>query len=509
MRRALTAEQSRAVEESAVARAGVSLGSLMDAAGAALAREVARRVPEGAIVVLAGPGNNGGDGWAAATELHAAGRSVRVFAMRSPAQLSGPAAEAAARAVAAGVPWAAPDAAPTAADLADAACVVDALLGTGATLPLRDALPAWCAAVNASGAYVVAADQPTGVDTDTGAAVPSAVMADCTVAFTEITRALVLFPAAMYAGEVVVADIGIPAELADVTDAPEIWTAGEYASLLPVPSPETHKNARGRLLVIAGSTHFPGAAVLAARGAMRMGAGYVTLAVPEPVVSLAQAHLVAAPVVGLPGSGGKTFSSAAAAVAIDLAGEYDAVLLGPGITVADGAAAMARKIASALRKPLVIDADGLNAFVDAVHLLEERHAPTVLTPHPGELARLLGVGVSDVQADRVSSSARFAGPARTVVLKGAGTVTSGGSRQIINTSGTPALATAGTGDVLAGMVAALLAQGLTPLEAGAVGAYVHGRAGEAAAAALTPVCVTAEDVPDYIPVAVGELLEAR
>lgn len=239
---------------------------------------------------------------------------------------------------------------------------------------------------------------------------------------------------------------------------------------------------------------------------MRAGAGYVTLAVPEPVVPVAQAHLLAAPVVGLPSARSRTFSSAAITPLLELAADYDAVVLGPGLTLADGAVAMVRGLVAKLQKPLVIDADGLNALVDAHSLLEQRIAPTVLTPHPGELARLLGVSSAEVQADRVSSSARLAEGDRTVVLKGAGTVVSAERRQVIITAGTPALATAGTGDVLAGIIGALVAQGLSGFDAGALGAHLHGRAGEAAAAELTPMCVTAEDLPEYVPTAYAELL---
>jgi hydroxyethylthiazole kinase-like uncharacterized protein yjeF len=237
-----------------------------------------------------------------------------------------------------------------------------------------------------------------------------------------------------------------------------------------------------------------------------MGAGYVALAVPESVVATAQSHLVSSPVVGLPESRGKVFAARALDSALDIARDYDAVVVGPGLTLADGAAAMGRGLAAQLDRPLVIDADGLNALMDATELLHARTAPTVITPHPGELSRLLGMSVSDVQADRVSSATRLADGLVACVLKGAGTVIAGDGRTVINTSGTPALATAGTGDVLAGMVGALLAQGLDALPAAALGAYVHGRAGEAAGADLTPVSVTASDVPEYIPVAVGELL---
>jgi NAD(P)H-hydrate epimerase len=507
MLRALTAEQAQAMESRAVSVAGVSLMQLMRNAGEVVAREAAERVPEGRIVVLAGPGNNGGDGWIAARTLHASGREVQVLGLRPPEQLSGEAAKAADEAVRAGVEWDAPADASIAGRLSEATVVIDALLGTGAKPPLRDPVSAWCAAANESGAYIVSVDVPTGVDSDGGWFSADAVEADLTVTFTAPKRGVVVYPSAAYAGEVLVADIGIPPEFADVDGAPEVWTERDYAALLPRPSIDAHKNERGRVLVVAGSGHFPGAAVLAARGAMRAGAGYVTLAVPDPVVQTAQSHLLAAPVVGLPSARTRALSSNAAAVILELSADYDAVVLGPGLTLADGAVATVRSVFAALNKPLVLDADGLNALIDAGDLLERRRAPVVLTPHPGELGRLLGVSASVVQGDRVFSSARLAGFNRAVVLKGAGTVVSGSNRQVIITAGTPALATAGTGDVLAGVIGTLLAQGLAPLEAGALGAHLHARAGEEAAARLTPLCVTAEDVPEHLPYAVASLLD--
>lgn len=508
MLRALSSEQSRAIEARAVAETGAKIESLMRSAGAAVAEELALRVPSGDVLVLVGPGNNGADGWIAARDLAAAGRKVRVLSVRDPAAAGTLAGDAAREAIAAGVPWRVASEAPSADELAGASAIVDGLLGIGAALPLREPLPAWCEAVNASGTYVLSIDVPTGVDSDSGAASSVAIQADCTVTFTAPKLGVVLYPGAGCAGEIVVAEIGIDPQIADIADAPEVWVPEEYAALLPLPAIDAHKNERGRVLVVGGSGTFPGAAILAARGAMRAGAGYVTLAVPEPIVAVAQAHLLAVPVVGLPAGGGKTFSSAAAAVALDLAQDYDAVVLGPGMTLADGAAATARSLVASLRKPLVIDADGLNALVDALEIVEARTAPTVLTPHPGELARLLRSSAELVQRDRVVASARLAGPARAVVLKGAGTIVSIDDRQVINTSGSPALATAGSGDVLSGVIGAFLAQGLDPLHAGALGAYVHGRAGEAAAAELTPLAVTAEDLPGYLSSAFAELLQS-
>jgi NAD(P)H-hydrate epimerase len=464
-------------------------------------------VPQGDVIVLAGRGNNGGDGWVAARDLHEAGRDVIVLSFAEPGSLQGSAGDAARDAIAAGVRWRQADDVPGSADLTDAAAIVDALLGTGSVGPLRPPMVAWVEAANCAGAYIVSVDLPSGVDTDTGVVAGVAVRADCTVTFTSLKRGLVLHPGAGFAGDIVIADIGISAQTPEASGATEVWSADEYACLLPRPRPDAHKNDRGRVLVIAGSAVYPGAAVLAARGAQRAGAGYVTLAVPEAVVSIAQGHLLSIPVVGLPQGRGHALSSTALDKALQLARDYDAVVLGPGLTLADGAVVCARGLVAKLEVPLVLDADGLNALVDARGILEQRKAPTVLTPHPGELARLLGTNAQAVQRDRLAASGELARAQTAVVLKGAGTVVSGAQRQVVNVSGTPALATAGSGDVLSGIIGTYLAQGLSPLEAGALGAYVHGRAGEAAASALTPVCVTADDLPDYLPVVMAEMLE--
>jgi NAD(P)H-hydrate epimerase len=239
-----------------------------------------------------------------------------------------------------------------------------------------------------------------------------------------------------------------------------------------------------------------------------MGAGYVTLAVPESATAAARCHLASAVVVGMPENPSRTFASKDAERLLDLARDYDAVVLGPGLTVSRGAVVVARTLVSRLPVPLVVDADALNALVDATSLLAERQAPTLITPHPGEAGRMLCVSTDDVQANRIASARRLAMGRTVCVLKGAGTLIADASRCVVNTSGSAALATAGTGDVLAGMLGTLLAQGLAPLEAGALGAHLHGRAGEAAAEVLTPLCVRAEDVCEHVPDAVAELLSA-
>ncbi len=503
---ALTAESARAAEERTISENGVTLAELMDRAGTALAREVERRAPYGSVAVVSGRGNNGGDGWVAAGRLAAAGREVRVFTPLPPDGLAGIAGDAARSAVEAGVGIVVvgderfePDA------LAGTAAVVDALFGIGFSGEVRPPHDSWIDAINRSEAIVVSADVPSGIDASTGAVGEHAVRADVTVTFTAPKVGAIVYPGAKYAGELMVADIGIPWEFCGETGDPEVWDAEDYSSLLPRPEPDVHKNTRGRVLVVAGSGAYPGAAALTAMGAQRMGAGYVVAAVPESIAPLLQSRLASTIVMGLPENPSRTFASRVIDSVLDLAREFDACVIGPGMTVAHGAIHVTRALVDGLRVPLVIDADGLNALVETAEAIADRTAPTVITPHPGELARLLDVSTATVQADRLFYGRALSGPHLACVLKGAHTIVSGHGRQVVTLAGNPGLATAGTGDVLAGMTGALLAQGLAPLEAGALAAYLHARAGDHASAELTMLSVTAEDIPMFLPAAIREL----
>ncbi|MDP2181247.1 MAG: NAD(P)H-hydrate dehydratase [Actinomycetota bacterium] len=504
---ALTESAARRAEERAVAEVGLILEDLMRRAGAAVAREIETRVPYGAIAILAGMGNNGGDGWVAARELAARNRPTRVFTRMAPEALEGLPAIMAAEATAGGVAVSVVGDEEMEADaLVGYAVIVDAMFGIGLTGSPRQPYASWIDATNASGASVIAVDIPSGVEADSGRADAHCVQADITVTFSSPKVGLLVHPGAEHAGDVRVADIGIPWELLGEAGDLELWGMDDYRSLMPCPQTDTHKNELGRVLIVAGSGAFPGAAALAAMGAQRMGAGYVTLAVPESVAHIMQTKLSSAVVVGLPENPSRTLASRVTEEVLDMAKEYDAVVLGPGLTVAHGAVLVARNLVNELQLPLVVDADGLNALVYATDALTARSSPTVITPHPGEAARLLGMTPAQVQWDRLGAGARLTGSRCACVLKGARTIVSGAGRQIVTMAGGPALATAGTGDVLAGMIGALLAQGLEPLEAGALGAYLHGRAGDHAANILGAPCVIAEDVPAYLPLAVKELV---
>ena len=498
LRYALTAERMRRAELDALALTGPTLADLMERAAEAVVAEVLSMAPSGRVVILAGRGNNGGDGWSAARLLRQAGRDVQVFA---PAGLpsSSPAGEAAERAIADGVCWMdrVPDAASS--DLQDAALLVDAIFGFGLVDAPRHPLDAAIGAIRDSGRPTLSVDVPSGVDSDTGRIPGEAVYADVTVTFTALKPGLLMFPGAATAGEIRLADIGVPPQFLGAEGDLELPEDADYAALIPLPALDAHKNSRGRVLVVGGSGAFPGAAVLAAAGAQRSGAGYVTLAVPESVAAIANAALHSAVVVPLPENPSHTLASKAADTVMDLAAEHDAVVLGPGLTLAHGAVLAARTLVARAEAPLVVDADALNALVDAVGLLASRRSETVITPHPGELGRLLGVSASQVQDDRLSYAERLAEGSVTCVLKGARTVVAGAGRRLVDRAGTVALAHAGTGDVLAGVTGTLLAQGLSGFDAAALAVYLHGWAGRLAGESGSELAVTAEDVVAHLP----------
>jgi hydroxyethylthiazole kinase-like uncharacterized protein yjeF len=336
------------------------------------------------------------------------------------------------------------------------------------------------------------------------------VAADVTVTFSALKRGLVVGRGASLAGEVVLADIGIADEDLVFDGVLETWSWDEYRDLLPLPAFDANKRSRGRVLVVGGAPGMTGAACLAASGALRMGAGYVTVAVPAPSLSVVEIKLTSPVKAALDWDAATGLTPAAVERVLKLAAAADAVVLGPGLGRLPGTIEAATRLIQEIGCPLVLDADGLFALGDSPARLASRCAATVLTPHSGEAARLLGLeSGAAVDADRPSAAvalADAAGPLAVAVLKGPRTLIAGAGRLVANMTGGPALATLGTGDVLAGMCGALLAQGLQPIDAAALAAHVHGAAGDLVAGALTPVCSTAEDVLTCIPGAVGALL---
>ncbi|MDY0340195.1 MAG: NAD(P)H-hydrate dehydratase [Coriobacteriia bacterium] len=504
MRYALDSEQMQAAERAAVASGVVTIAELMDRAGHALADTAGARVPEGRIIVVCGPGNNGGDGWVAARVLASRGRDVTVLALRHPDLLAGEARVAAHAALQAGVPW--KDCAKTGAgveDFSSAGLIVDAIFGFGLHGAAREPYDAWVRRIDDVGAFVVSADIPSGVDSDTGEAAGPAVVADVTVTFSALKTGLLIGEGAASAGEIIVADLGIGDHVRDIQDPLRLPGADEVRDIVPWPAPADHKGSRGKVALVVGSEVYRGAAVLAAGGALRMGAGYVYVVTlggaADAVIAAWPSAIVRSVRVASDGS----FAHAEDVLAA--IPEADAVIVGPGITCSDEAREVVLALLGSYEGPLLLDADALNVLAGDTAPLHDRRAPTLITPHPGEAARLLGTTVEEIERDRVHSARCLSGESLVCVLKGSGTIIAGAGAVTLVRTGGPELARAGTGDVLAGMIGTLLAQGCGAHDAAVAATYLHGRAGAHGAARLTRTALIASDLPESIPEAVREL----
>jgi NAD(P)H-hydrate epimerase len=473
--RILSAEQMRAADAAAVARVGEV--ALMRAAGKALGATL-DYVAQSArtFVAFAGPGNNGGDAYAAFAEL-APEFERTVYALPAPHPSAGrkDAQERAARAGVRTRPF--PLTAGAARDaLAGADVALDAMLGTGARPTLAPEFELVVEALAGSDAHVVAVDIPTGVEATTGAVPGRAVRARTTVSLGAAKIGLLLEPARGYTGDLYEGDIGIGAEVAAV--AGEIFAAlddDEFLALLPVRGAESDKRSSGAPLIVAGSAQFPGAAVLCANGAARAGAGYVTVATNADAAATLRNHLVEQVVVTYD----ERDVDGAIASLLDLTRRQSAVGIGPGLPLADATGAIVRGFLEALDRPFVADAGAF--FHLSKHLELLRGKACVLTPHETEFARLSGEGTVAPGTRLARLRAFVTRTGITTLLKGNATLIDDGTTVHVNVTGTSALATAGTGDVLTGIIATLLAQGLTPADAARLGAYWHGLAGRRAA----------------------------
>ncbi|RIL04728.1 MAG: bifunctional ADP-dependent NAD(P)H-hydrate dehydratase/NAD(P)H-hydrate epimerase [Proteobacteria bacterium] len=500
----------RALDRHTIETLGVPGALLMESAGRAVAEVVlAERAAAGGgpVLVVCGAGNNGGDGFVVARLLHAIGVPVRVALVGERRKLRGDAAANAERVERCGVAIEA-----GALRTAGASVIVDALFGTGLARDVAGAPAAAIRRMRAArpAARVVAVDLPSGLDADTGQVHAIAVQADVTVTIGLPKPGLVLEPGRSLAGRVVVARIGIADAAPGVEGDAVLWSARGAAERLPGRPSHGHKGSFGHALVVAGSRGKTGAAALAAEGAARIGSGLVTIACPastNEILEVKCTEMMTAPVADTPDGG---LASSALAALVALARERDVVALGPGVGREAETQKLVRSFAERCARPLVIDADGLFPFArDALTALKSRKAATILTPHPGEAARLLGVPAAEINRDRVGAARRLATEAGSVVLlKGAASVIAApDGRTALNPTGGPVLGSGGTGDVLTGVVVGLLAQGVDAFEAAALGAWVHGFAGDRLAARRGESGVLASDVAGELPEACAALRE--
>jgi NAD(P)H-hydrate epimerase len=477
----LDAEEMRAVDRWAIEVRGVSSLDLMERAGAGVARVVERAAPDGPVAVVCGKGNNGGDGLVVARLLREAGRTVTVVCVAPLGEFSGDARANLERLGGEAPLELAEDGQSVEVALAEAEVIVDALLGTGFQGEPRGAVSEAIEAVNAARAPVVSVDVPSGVDVSTGIASGAAVRATVTVTFHTGKPGLWIYPGKAHAGEVVRIDIGIPRGAPGETRIGLILSS--VLDLLPRREASSTKFSSGHVLIAGGSRGLTGAPRMAAEAAMRAGAGYVTAFIPTSAQAiLATAGPPELMTRGLPDDGGGLTAAGVASV-LEASERAGVLALGPGLGRGDGAVAFARELARDVKVALVLDADGLNAHAGALGELTARAAPTVLTPHAGELGRLLEVGSDEVERERLHHVRMAAEQAQAVVvLKGDDTLIADPSGWVaVSPGGSPALATAGTGDVLTGVIAALLAVGLEPFTAASAGVYLHAEAGREAA----------------------------
>ncbi|MFQ6067629.1 MAG: NAD(P)H-hydrate dehydratase [bacterium] len=511
MMKVVTSQEMQKLDKLAIKRIGIPSIVLMENAGIKVTEVIEKEcgpLCAKSVYILCGPGNNGGDGMVVARHLLNRGVKMKVFLLARKNRIKGDAATNLDIAEKLGIGvkevTSARDLRLLHRELPNADIIVDALLGTGSTLPLRGLLREAVGLINQSSGHSIAIDLPTGLHADTGEVPGEAVKANITVTFAYPKRGLYLYPGINYAGKIEVVDIGIPSRLGVEKIRCNLLTSSDVKKDLFYRKPSSHKGNFGHLLIIAGSPGMTGAATLTARAALRVGAGLVTLGIPESLNPILEIKLTEVMTLPLPETPKKTLSSKAFEKIKEFTGRCRAMALGPGISVDPETKKLVKMIMAGLSTPLVLDADGINNLAGEVSLLQQYPAPLIITPHPGEMSRLLEIEVAEVQKDRVESTmalARLTGA--IAVLKGAGTIIANKEGESwINSTGNPGMASGGTGDVLTGIIGGLLVQEFSPLLAAQIGVYLHGLAGDLAAQKKGETSLIAGDVLENLPEAI-------
>ncbi len=523
MKRLVTTEEMRSMDREAIEGRRIPGYDLMRAAGAGVADAVLDHFPDvedARVVILAGRGNNGGDGFVVARYLKQSDlRPVVILVAARPGDLTGDALQAYRD-------WDSAKGETLVADtedawtsarkeILDADLVVDALLGTGARGAPRGLVGTVIEDLEGLSIPVVSVDIPSGLDADTGHVEGSCIAADLTVTMALPKRGQFLFPGRSFVGELEVVDIGIPPDVMDSGSGPRAYVVEEEDVIerLPEREPEMHKGDRGRLLVVGGSAGLTGAVALAAEAAVRAGAGLVTAGIPLSLNDILEAKLTEVMTLPLPELEVRALSREAFdSIALFQPGRLTALAVGGGAGRHPSTRALIRRVIQEIQLPTVLDADGIYAFEGEADLLRMA-APggrLVLTPHPGEFAALTGEKMDDVVEDPFAAASRWARRLGTViVLKGAPTVIAdpGSETVYLNSTGSEALATGGTGDVLTGIIAGFLAQGMEPLDAALAGVYLHGYTADTIVSDWGSLYgLKAGDLIDWFPVAVGDLV---
>jgi NAD(P)H-hydrate epimerase len=503
------------MDQRAIREFGVPGLTLMENAGRGCADAISEAFGSGEgrrALIVAGKGNNGGDGFVISRLLGERGWDAPVLLLASSEAVTGDAAANLARLEPGRVTFAPEGAGGHAELFRSATLIVDALLGTGVKSEVTGIYGEAIDLINAAGVPVVAVDIPSGVDAANGKILGRAVQADLTVSFALAKLGNILYPGGERCGKLLICEIGMPQPVVDEAEGVEFVDLARAAQLFRPRPLAAHKGSNGHCLVIAGATGKTGAAAMAANSAVRTGSGLVTLAVPtalNPILEVKSTEAMTIPV-GRPGS--RHFQAGALAELLAAAQGKQVVALGPGIGTHPSTVFLVHSLMASLCQALVIDADGLNAVAAAPEtLLSRRGRVTVLTPHPGEMARLTGLSIAQVEADRIGCARQFAASHQVhLILKGARSLIAAPDGSIaINGSGNPGMASGGMGDVLTGIVASLVGQGYAPFDACCLGAFLHGFAADLLVERLGTQGMRATDVQEKLPEALAKIAAAR
>jgi len=510
----VTSEEMRRIDKKAIEEIGIPSIVLMENAGLKVADAIEKKygpLKEKYVYIFAGSGNNGGDGMVVARHLFNQKVEAKIFLLAEKKNIKGDAATNLAITEKMGIPMreiTSPAFMESLEkELAKADIVVDALLGTGAKGAPRGLMEEVISSINRHSKNTVAIDIPTGVDADKGTVQGKAIKAEYTVCLAYPKRGLYLYPGMDHAGEIEIVDIGIPTGLEEDKINSELLTLAGISKKLFFRKPSSHKGSFGHLLVIAGSPGMTGAASLTALSALRVGAGLVTLGIPEDLNPILETKLTEVMTLPLPQSKDKTLCKEGFEKIKDFSQKCKAMAIGPGISSTKQTKELISTIIDQLDIPLVIDADGINVLAGELPLLKKYKASLIITPHPGEMSRLVGASVEEIQKDRIGFTMALARRiGAIVVLKGARTViASKEGNSWVNLTGNPGMATGGSGDVLTGIIGGLLTQKLSCLEAAKTGVYLHGYAADLAAQKKGEISLIASDTLETIPEAIRRI----
>jgi NAD(P)H-hydrate epimerase len=512
----VTAEEMREMDRRTIENFGLPGRILMENAGRGAARVLIREfsgIHDAAVAVLAGRGNNGGDGFVIARCLFQAGIDVKVYLLSKSEKLQGDALANFELLGALGVPVA--ELSDQSAfdlhrlELAEKEIYVDAILGTGLNSEVRGFFRTVIDFVSSLQKPVFSVDIPSGLHADTGRPCGLSVKASCTATFAFAKTGHVQEPGASFTGPLYVIDIGIPPHVVSGTNPTCRLLEAESARGLLFQRPaDMHKGGAGHVLIAAGSPGKTGAAAMTAISALRSGAGLATLGVPESLHNRIEPQALEVMTMGLPQTPAGGLSDAAGEILLEQLADKHCLAVGPGLGTDPAAKRLVHQLVKESPVPVVVDADGLNNLCEEPDVFNEARAPVILTPHPGEMARLTGRSVKDVQADRIGCAKAFAEKFKAfVILKGARSIIADpGGAVSVNTSGNPGMASGGMGDVLTGLVSGFIAQGYPPAAASRIAVHVHGRAADRLESTIGPFGYLASEVMREIPIALRELL---